>query len=59
MFETTYCLQIRVGDDEWQYYSAAEYDTASEVHWQAGTIYGGLDPDGYRLVEVTRTVIEN
>jgi hypothetical protein len=58
MFETTYCLQILAGD-EWQYYSAEEYDTAAEAHWQAAQMYGGLSPDRYRLVEVTRAVIEN
>jgi len=57
--ETTYRLQIKDRDGVWNDYSQAEYETATEVHWTAQQIYGGLAPDQYRLVEISRKIIEN
>lgn len=54
--DTTYRLQIRTGDG-WSDYSQAEYTDATEVHRMASQMYGGLKPDEYRLIEITRTVV--
>jgi hypothetical protein len=57
--DTTYRLQIADGEGDWSEYSQCEYTSAAEVHRLASEIYGGLKPDEYRLIEITRRVIEN
>ena len=56
--DTTYRLQIKT-DGDWHEYSQVEYSSAADIHKLASEMYGGLKPDEYRLVEITRTVIEN
>ncbi len=58
--DTTYRIQIRDSrTGEWLEYSQAEYVSAAAIHDLAEQLYGGLKPDQYRLIEITRTVIEN
>jgi hypothetical protein len=57
--DTTYRLQISDGDGGWSEYSQCEYETADDVHRLASEMYGGLQSDDYRLIEITRKVIEN
>lgn len=56
--DTTYRLQIRA-DDGWSDYSQCEYVSADAAHQLAAEIYGGLQPQDYRLIEIRRTVIGN
>jgi hypothetical protein len=57
--DTTYRMQIRTASGEWSDYSQAEYTAAADVHEDAKTMYGGLKPSEYRLIEISRKVIEN
>lgn len=57
--DTTYRLQIADDDGEWFESSQCEYTSADAVHELAAEMYGGLGRDEYRLIEITRTVIEN
>lgn len=57
--ETTYRLQMLGSDGEWWEYSQAEYTSADAVHQLASEIYGGIPRDEYRLIEISRRVIEN
>jgi hypothetical protein len=56
--DTTYRLQLRY-DDGWLDHTQAEYTSAAAVHQLASEMYGGLKPAEYRLIKITRTVIEN
>jgi hypothetical protein len=57
--DTTYRLQISDGDGDWYDHSQEEYTSADDIHRLASEMYGGLKPDEYRLIEITRRVIEN
>lgn len=57
--DTTYRIQISDGDGGWSEYLQAEYTSADDIHQLASEMYGGLKPDEYRLIAITRTVIAN
>jgi hypothetical protein len=57
--DATYRLQISDGDGDWYDQDQTEYTSPDDLHRLASQMYGGLKPDQYRLVQITRTVIEN
>jgi hypothetical protein len=57
--DVTYRLQISDGDGDWYDHSQEEYTSPDDLHLLASQMYGGLKPDQYRLIQITRTVIKN
>ncbi len=56
-FDTTYALVLSDDNGGWNYVSQAEYTTEDEIHETARHMYGGLGPDDYGVVEISRRVL--
>ena len=54
--DTTYTIQLRSDDGDWNWYSQVEYTDEADVHELGRHMYGGEVP--YRVVTITRTVGE-